>query len=225
MVKYARSNKISVIILFSSVFIETEPCRGCIFQRVCLLVVKQVHYRGWQSTGCCYRPNNKGGMCPKLRQSSARCRQGEKNCEKHGSGQKGDRKTKEPCGLMTLWRTCVTRCQECFQMANCNSDSREWWCSMKCCEMRVLDFARRASKQQTVTVMVKSGRAGWSKREAALWNGCAGDSAGSASKLKTCNSCNTGSMSRENNRGEKSDGRTLNLVLVTDAPCICHSLW
>jgi len=40
--KYAISNTIAVIILYSSVFIETEPCTGCIFQRVCLLVVKQV---------------------------------------------------------------------------------------------------------------------------------------------------------------------------------------
>jgi hypothetical protein len=33
-------------VVFSSVFIETDPCTGCIFQRVCLLVVTQVPYRG-----------------------------------------------------------------------------------------------------------------------------------------------------------------------------------
>jgi hypothetical protein len=88
----------------------------------------------------------------------------------------------------------------------------------------VFDCARSASKQQTVTVMVESGSAGWSKWDTALRNGCAGDSTGSASKLKAFNSCKTGSMMRENNREKKSDCRTLNLALVTDAPAMsCDS--
>ena len=75
---------------------------------------------------CCYRPKNKGGMCPKLRQSSARRRQGKKSREKHGSGQKDEQENKGTTRAdHALKRMCVTWCQECFQMANCNSDSTE----------------------------------------------------------------------------------------------------
>jgi len=51
--------------------------------------------------GCC-RPENKGGMCPKLGQSGTRCRTGQKDSDKHGDGQRGKRKAKEPHELLML---------------------------------------------------------------------------------------------------------------------------
>ena len=160
-----------------------------------LLVVPWVPLRWWQSTVSCCRPENKGGMCPKLGQSGARRGKGPKDSEKHDDGQSGKRKTKKLRGLLMLWRVCM------------------------------LDSTRSASKWQTVTVMVEGGGAGWSEREAVMWSMCVRDSARSALKLKTCSRCNTGSVSRENKKEKESYGTTLNLVLLTDAPYMFHSLW
>ena len=88
----------------------------------------------------------------------------------------------------------------------------------------MLDSVTSASKQHTVTVTVEGGGAEWSERVAAIWSTCVRDSARSVSKQKTCNICNTGGILRESEREKKSYGATLNLVLLTDAPYMSHSL-